>query len=285
MHLLDLHLGKPACRGALTVFPIWNGGATGDRRYDLGTGSLAVEERAEGPVVEELVVTNSGSWPVLVLEGELLQGGWQHRVAARTVLVDAGASEVLDVQCVEKDRWAGARRHARTGTRVPPRVRARTREGQNAVWSEVDRYEQRYGRSETASLAQATQAVECEARELVAGLKPLPFQSGVLIGVAGQPLLLEVFDCPDTLRQAWDALLRAAAVDAVGLAPVPTPGRRARRFADRVGKVNLADKRDAGLGSQVRGVSEYVLLDCLLWEGGTVHATALNPRHELVVAQ
>ncbi len=35
MRLLDLHLGRPLTRGALTVFPIWNGRAVTARGYDL----------------------------------------------------------------------------------------------------------------------------------------------------------------------------------------------------------------------------------------------------------
>src|SRR5664279_1810635 len=85
--LLDLHVGRPLTRGGLTLFPVWNGAAVRGRGYDLGAGGLQVVEHAGHAAVQELVVTNTGPRPALILEGELLEGGQQHRVAARSVLV------------------------------------------------------------------------------------------------------------------------------------------------------------------------------------------------------
>jgi len=76
---LDLHLGRPLTRGALTVFPVWNGHAVTSHGYDVTSAKLVVEERAGHAVVAELVVTNTGTRPALVLEGELLEGGHSTR--------------------------------------------------------------------------------------------------------------------------------------------------------------------------------------------------------------
>ena len=43
MRLLDLHLGRPVVRGALTVFPVWNGAAVASRGYDVNPATLAVD--------------------------------------------------------------------------------------------------------------------------------------------------------------------------------------------------------------------------------------------------
>lgn len=55
MTLLDLHLGRPLTRGALTIFPVWDGHAVPDRGYDLGGEHVTVAERAGHAVVAELV--------------------------------------------------------------------------------------------------------------------------------------------------------------------------------------------------------------------------------------
>ena len=55
-------------------------------------------------MVDQLVVTNRGRRPALVCEGELLEGGAQHRVAATSALINPGRSHVLDVRCVEEGR-------------------------------------------------------------------------------------------------------------------------------------------------------------------------------------
>lgn len=281
MQLLDLHLGRPLTRGALTIFPIWNGNAVASRGYDLAGDTVGVSERAGSAVVAELILTNSGRRPALVLEGELLEGGQQHRVASRTVLVSAGDSQVLDVRCVEQGRWSGTAGHARSGRRAPLSVRAA--EEQGATWERVRRFEQRYGASPTGSLLDATRDADRLATQLVEGIRPLPFQSGVLICLAGQPVQLEAYDSPRTLTAVWDALLQSAALDALDLPPVATPGRRARRFLDRVGAVPVSE-HDGGLGTALQGRSPYVRLDAMAWRGRAVHMVAVNPRHELVSA-
>ena len=240
MTLLDLHLGKPLTRGALTLFPIWNGAAVTTRGYDLGTGNLAVSERAGHAVVAELLVTNNGTRPALLLEGELLEGGQQHRVAAQSVVLQPGETVVLPVRCVEEGRWSGGRGHARTGRRAPVSIRAARQ--QDRTWARVRALEAQHGGGDTHFLGDALRSADDHAAALVRGVKPLPFQSGVLVCIGGQPVQLEVFDSPRSLAGVWKALLHAAAIDALGAPPVPTPGRRARRFLDRVLALAATDR-------------------------------------------
>ncbi len=281
MTLLNLHLGRPLTRGALTIFPLWDGHAVPARGYDLGGEHVTVAERAGDAVVAELVVTNTGSIPVLVLEGELFEGGQQHRVAARTVLVGAGASQVLDVRCVEQDRWSGAAGHARSGRRAPLSVR--TAHDQAQTWERVHHFEQRYRASATGSLLEATRDAEQHAAGLVRGVRPLPFQCGVLLCLGGQPAQLESYDCPATLTAVWDALLHAAALDALALPAIPTPGRRARRFLDRISRLPLT-ANDAGLGQLLHGECAQARVESLRWHDRALHTIAVNPRQQYGLA-
>ena len=276
MQLLDLHLGRPVVRGALTVFPVWNGAAVSSRGYDVSSAKLAVEERAGHAVVAELVLTNHGQRPALVLEGELLEGGQQHRVAARSMMIDVGESQVLDVRCVEEGRWSGGSGHVRSGRRAPMSVRAA--QEQSGTWQRVRDLEARHGGGDTHFLGDALASADERARLLVGDLRPLPFQSGVLLCIAGQPVQLEVFDSPRTLTSVCSALLHAAAVDALTAAPIATPGRRARRFLERVRHLSGTPEPSG------RRSSAYAHMDALSWQGRTVHAVATNPRHELVMA-
>ena len=125
MEVLDLHLVRPVVRDALTVFPVWGGAAVTRRGYDLSLTDLTVEERTGHAAVVELVVTNNGRRAALVLEGELLEGGRQVGVAARSMLIRPGETQVLEVRCVGQGRWAGSRANFRTGRRSFPRFRSR----------------------------------------------------------------------------------------------------------------------------------------------------------------
>jgi hypothetical protein len=277
MKLLDLHLGRPITRGGLTLFPVWNGRAVARPEYDLHSTAVRVDERAGSPVVGELVVANIGERPALVLAGELLEGGQQHRVAARSIVVEQGDSVVLDVHCVEQGRWSGTTAHARSGRRAPTSVRARDNQGD--VWRRVAAFEQTHGATATGSVMDATRSLQDRAAALVQGIEPLPFSSGVLIGVGGQPLLLEVFDSPETLAAVWQQLLQAAAVDALDAPAVATPGRRARRFVERLSQLPVQRQQ-----TRMAGRSPYGRLDALVWRDRAVHTVAANVRHELVSA-
>ena len=151
-----LHVGRGTYVGGVTVFPVWSAGPAVD---DLDTGAtpwVTVAERSSAPVVAELVVTNEGPRPVLMLEGELLEGGWQHRALAHDLVLAPGAARVVEVVCVEQGRWSPSAGHARGGRRASPSVRsslhgpATGRQG--AVWSRVARYGDVLTPSPTGSL-------------------------------------------------------------------------------------------------------------------------------------
>lgn len=284
MDLRNLHLGRPVHRGPLTLFPVWDGRAVAQRGYLLAAGAVHVAERGGTPVVGQLVVSNPAPRPALVLEGDLLEGGHQHRVANCSVMVPAQQTQVLDVSCVEQGRWHGGQAHRSTRRRAPMEVRAALAHGQHEVWRRVDRYSARHGRNDTGSLLHAADRAADRAAAVVAGLQPLSGQCGVLVGLAGQPLLLECFDSPRTLRAVWEPLLRSVALDALTAEPVPTPGRRARRFLERLAAAPVEVVDAAGEGRAVASRSPYAKLRGLLWRDRLVHTAAVNVRHELVTA-
>ena len=285
MQILDLHLGRPRHRGSLTLFPIWNGRAVATRGYVLADGVVQVAEREGAAAVEQLVVTNPAPRPALVLEGDLLEGGQQDRVANRSILVPAGRAEVPEVSCVEQGRWHGGRSQQRTGRRAPLEIRAASRHSQGEVWRRVEGYGQRYGSDATGSLRHPAERARHDAVSLVAGLEPLPGQCGLLVGLSGQPLLLEALDSPRTFRHLWSPLLKSVALDALqATSDEPMPGRRARRFVERLGMAPLALNGAAGAGRSLTARTPYVDLRGLVWNDRAVQVAALNPRHQLVGA-
>ena len=284
MDLLDLHVGRPAHRGALTLFPVWSGRAVAARGYTLAAGIVEVGERAGSPLVEQLIVTNPTGRPALVLDGDLLEGGLQHRVARRSVLVPAHSSYVLDVLCAESGRWQGNSAHQATRRRAPVEVRAALTAGQQEVWRRVDGYGRRFGCDETSSLLGAADRGDQRARALVGDLHPLAGQCGLLVGLAGQPLVLDVVDSPRTFAALWGPLLRSVALDALDAPVVPTPGRRARRFLDRLHQAPLHGTGEAGAGVGVLSSTPYARLHGLVWRDRMVAASAVNVRHTLVAA-
>jgi hypothetical protein len=287
---MKLHIGQGTTVGAITAFPVWhNGHVRSVRTYDTGSATLAVTEADEGPSVSTLQVTNSGEKPVLVLDGQLFEGGMQHRMATRSTLVRAGTRMAIEVACVEQSRWAGAATQTTRGRRANLVVRdGYGAGGQQEVWRRIASYDATAGRvSRTGSLAQRldTGTADEQATVLAAAVRPIGGQCGVLIGVGGQPLLLEVFDHPTTLREQLRPLYRAAALDAHGAPALPTPARRARRFAERLAQVQVDREPDVGqMGRLGRATNEHLDVAELRHRLTTVHLRASYRRHPLLQA-
>ena len=155
MEMPELHVGRGTGFGPLTVFPVWTGAAA---PAGLVTGRAAhvdVAERADGPSVGELVVTNVGDRVALLVEGELLEGGWQHRALIHDVILSPGVSMAVAVACVEHGRWAGSsplkRRARRASASVRAALHAASPGMQNDVWQRIGRYDAALGGSPTQS--------------------------------------------------------------------------------------------------------------------------------------
>ena len=280
---MTLHVGQGMTVGALTVFPVWNDRG-GRRRYETGVDRLEVAE-VEGGSVPRLRAVNPGLKDVLVLDGELFEGGWQHRMATRSSIVPARAAADLDVACVEEHRWgSGERRQVTRGRRASTYVRhGFDRGGQREVWRRVAAAGG--GSSATGSYVEHRNRVEDQLGRRLARIRPLPGQSGVLVGVAGHPLALEVFDDPRTLVEQFDAIIRAAGLDAAGQPPVATPGRRARRLVERLERIRLRGERDGhGLSRLVRQATDRYDVMALGYQQRVVHLRVTNRQHPALEA-
>lgn len=274
---LRLHVGQGTHRGSLTVFPVWTDTRSIHRGYLTGAAApVDVAERAGSPDVGQLVLTNRGDRPVLLLAGELLEGGWQTRALTATTLLAPGTSSVERVLCVEEGRWGGDIIHARKARRAPFAVRAQfdRPDAQRAVWERVRHYDAVAGPSETGSLADRLDRTEPAARDLTRGLRPLAGQRGLLVGIGGRPAWLEVLDSERSLTEHWSALLHAATLDALGRPDVRTTGAAARSFAERVERTRHTAVAPAGLGRRLSGGTR-IRVDDVRWHDRTVHLSAV----------
>lgn len=287
----DLHVGHGSYRDGVTVFPVWTDGPV-VRGLDTGTAArVRVEERAGSPVVGELVVINEGTRPVLLLEGELLEGGWQHRTLVGDVVVPPGAAQVVEVACVEQGRWHGSlvqqRRARRSSAGVRSRLRGDEHVRQHAVWSQVASYANVVGATPTQSLADQLDLMP----SMGAGpdrAKPLPGQRGVLLGVGGKPLLLELFGSTTALAAHLPGLLEGVRLDAATVPPqhvAEVPGWRARDMAAHLTGDPVQPVADAGIGvACVSRTSHADASGVLMPSGDLAHLTVLNTRHPLLEA-
>lgn len=281
----ELHIGRSTMIGAVTMFPVWS---VAPAIRGLVTGSAAevdVSELADGPSVSALTVGNAGARPALLLEGELLGGGWQDRALVRDVILAPRSTGPVEVACVEQSRWGGAAGHRRLARRATPRVQLALRAGsevrQARVWDDVRRYERPGGAPVTSVLSD-----RLEQLTPLSPLQPMPGQRGVLVGIGGQPLALELFGSSRALDAHLPAIVDAARLDAqlLGGAHSPVPGRRARRLIGHLDDLGL----DRGAIDSRGGIpfaistSRIIARGIAVADGRIAHLGLLNIRHPIL---
>ena len=100
---------------------------------------IAIPE-VRGASVNQLVLINRGSKPLVLLAGELVSGGKQDRIISKDRIVPPGAAPLpLDVFCVEAARWSNGAQFSAGKLMVHPSVReqAAITHQQDKVWEAV----------------------------------------------------------------------------------------------------------------------------------------------------
>jgi len=117
---------------------VTEGGANVIRRTRDGRPPAIPQQ--QGASVNQLVLINRGSKPLVLLAGEMVSGGKQDRIISKDRIVPPGAEPIpLDVFCVEQSRWSSGAQFSAGKIMVHPSVRekAAVDQEQNKVWAAV----------------------------------------------------------------------------------------------------------------------------------------------------
>ncbi len=290
-----LHVGVGWRSDGLALFPVWAEMPVHDLIV-VNAEHVEVAERTGSPTVGELVLTNTSDHPALLIEGELLEGGWQNRALNADILLGAHESQVAPVTCVEQGRWSGGAQHTRRARMAPGSVRVALRtpgsHRQRDVWNRVSRYEPTMGPTRTMSLSEQLDKISAgrdsagrpvgRARRSQIPAAPLPGQMGVIGALSGQPAWLEIFPSPGAFADFWPALVDAALLDAHTAFNVPCPAQAARDFAIHCGGISLHSSQSAGAGVNVTSrPSPISVRGITSGKGDLLHAYAVNTEHRI----
>ncbi len=252
---------KPITRGNLSIFPVASalrGDTSGFLTLDDGLASGAVRivergqiepammrrrtrERWPGPVaiephggasVNELVLMNESSQPLILLAGEVVSGGKQNRVIGADLVVPPKSDPLpLTVFCVEHGRWsAGGGGFGSAKLMAHPEIRkqAQVYKSQQGVWDSVSRSAvAAEAAAPTADYAEVLASArarrdwdeiatsiesdyERELRDQLRGLDAV----GVVVAIDGELVWSDIFSSADLFREYWPKLLRSYVVEA-----------------------------------------------------------------------
>jgi len=185
-----------------------------------------------GASVNELVLVNESSRPLLLLAGEVVSGGKQNRIIGADLVVPPKSDPLpLTVFCVEHGRWSaggGAFGSAKAIAHPEIRLQAQANKSQQGVWDSVSRAAEAVPaasptqdytavlNSEAAQermekVARSIEAdYERELREQVGGRGAV----GVMVAINGELVWSDVFPNADLFRKYWPKLLRSYVMEA-----------------------------------------------------------------------
>ena len=293
-----LKIGETRSSGRLALVPLYGG--TPGPSYLLAAeaiqnGQLEIGE-VPGGSVPNLVAKNTAKQPVLILDGEHLEGAMQDRVLNTTVLVAAANKTVLPVSCVESGRWhyEGGTNFASSDDFSYSRLRhanlesvgANIRAGmghqsdQGAVWDDVAMKHAELGvaASSTGAMRDAFANRRGELQKILDDLKqPEAGQTGVAALVGGQPVAVDLFDKADTLEQLWPRLIRGYALDALGAIDSVDHENAVSDLIDHASNAEMTVHDGVGLGEDVVLTGATVIGKALWLDGSLIHMS-LFPR-------
>lgn len=299
--LRHVRLGEPVSVRNLCVVPLLHS-TSRDPDYltldeALAQGTVLITEVSEGGSVPELKVTNKGSQPVLLLDGEELVGAKQNRVLNLTILVKAQTAMVIPVSCVEAGRWAARterfasspRAHFAAGRaermeQVSESLRSdgQRRSDQRQVWEHISMRMADLGAfSPTSAMSdiygQRAHALE----EMKSGLRVEEDQVGAVFLVGNTLMGYELFDHPATMARLFGKLVNSYGLDALAMPSdsVPVnPVEAASALLSDAASAQAEAFEALGAGVDVRLTGDHLTGGALVVEERVVHMSVFRQR-------
>ena len=286
-------LGSPRRHERITVYPLL-------ARYQKPAGYLLFDEALERNLAEVQEVSEAGSvpWlrvknradvPILLLEGQEVQGGKQNRVINVSALAAARSELVIPVSCVERGRWHHRSSSFSSGHFSSPTLRRVVRRSvsrsatlgggyssdQGAVWASVDSTLSLTDTlSPTSAVSDSYLRVAEEVERLIEAFPLEANQLGLLVCLDGRPLGLDLF--PD--ERAYQRHHRKVLHSYVYAALYETPTVRLGDVPSFLGVLDTLEPtrmQSVGLGTDCRLDTAEISATALEVDGAYLYASAI----------
>lgn len=297
--MTDASVGTPIIRGGIALFPLYLHGPVG--RGPVANGVSVLTGAGAGVSITEqinaevpsLVAENPNAEPVLLIDGQVVEGGRQTRTLNVSVLLEGRSRMSIPVSCVEAGRWNGGIDFRHSGQIVNRRVRRAKHLGveqsvrrggakhsdQSAVWSAISHELGALGvTSQSGAYTAAADRLNRDSlgatvRELQTR-GPLPGQCGVVVSHGRRIVSMEVFATPAMLAAHWDAIVQAVFLDTPESVDGTPSATKALRFVRHLAKGDARTAPGVGLGTEHHVRTRYVAGQALVHDGIVVHASA-----------
>jgi hypothetical protein len=293
--LEGLNLGEAQLYRDLCVFPVLARGSEGPDYLTLEEAVeadlITVTEVSEGGSVPHLKVVSRADQPVLLLDGEELQGAKQNRVLNTTVLLAPHSKTVVPVSCTEHGRWSyetdeftpsknvmdyNIRGKKMRSVSRSLRVNESYESDQGQVWNEIaDLSVKACVNSPTGAMKDVFTERKKDYDECLKAFPLVEGQVGLVAFVNGRPAGLDVLSSPRAFALLHDKLVRSYASDTIMRGRKEAAGvteKDVKGFVGRIAGCTETGHDAVSLGEDYRYTSRGVCGSALVFEKICIHA-------------
>ncbi|MDD5680740.1 MAG: hypothetical protein PHI59_05830 [Candidatus Omnitrophica bacterium] len=287
-YLKTLELGSPFDYRNLTIIPIYGPGVK--NRINCVTldeavarGYLTVTE-LNGGSVPEVRISNNSDYHILLVCGEILTGCRQDRLVARDTLIGPKSKGIiLPVYCCEHGRWtAKSSTFASEETQAEPVLRGMLYEKreQSRVWDRISEYSKNLCvESPTGALQDVYNNKEAKSKmdvyvEKLSNIPRLDRDAvGVVVGVNGRIIGVDIFSAPDVFAHLWPKLLKSYAALAIAeeYSRDTLTQNDARRLFGEIYRADFSRQPGLDLGTEFQAYVSQMICNGLVYRDNVVH--------------
>jgi hypothetical protein len=266
----------------------------------FGEKLIQVKELNDAGSVNMIYVMNNSDSFVFIMDGDILAGAKQNRVANTSMLLAPQSKSRIPVSCVEHGRWHSVSTGFSTTTYTAPaslrasksdHVRGSLRQNrgfssnQGEIWGRVEEYQSAHKVvSETSNLSDIFDRKEGEFEKFLGGFVPDPAANGMAVFIGNTLAGADIFGRKDVYLEYFPKLLRAAAFDAASTKSArkkltePEAKYRTLELLDTVEELQREERPAVGVGLDRRFESPAVTGFELVYDRHLVHLAAFTAK-------
>ena len=297
--LEKLEIGEPQVYSNVAVYPLFSsleniipyrtlGEALADR-------VLNISEVSQGGSVPELAVENIADYPVLLLDGEELQGAKQNRVLNTTVLLKEHSKTVIPVSCTEQGRWSynsnffsdsgvvmnrTARLKKNVSVSDSMRHQGSFRSDQGEIWEEIHKMSsKRAFHSPTSAMKDVFEHSSEDMDSYLESFHLQENQKGFIIGINGHIAGMDYLSSFRAFGSLYGKLLKSYIMDALlqeRQVNKEIPEEKANFFLKSIIDTEETIHPSVSYGYDHRYEARHVIASALVAEGELVHLAAFS---------
>ncbi len=284
-----LEVGEPVYYRNLTLVPVYNTKIKDWTPYvtldeALRKNWIGISE-VEGGQVPKVRIRNRSNKTIFLMGGEVITGCKQDRILGRDVLLGPkGKDVIVPVYCVEQGRWSYQSKTFSSRENLgTSKLRAEAQMGKNDtqtnIWNNVSKMQKKMKVSSRTSnyqhiydKAEIREEVSCYEKELHDIPQLQKDTVGVIVGVGGKIISVDIFCNPEVFQQKWPKILKASAFSAISSEDRGTVTQKASiRFLKKLHDKTFFSRKAIDLGRECYIEDSEVNVNALVYRNAVIH--------------